>query len=683
MFPQQAWFTAPKADPIVALRAFDNALKAGTNAQLLAAYDFLRSLGASALANVPTSLFVGLLERLVDPASSDVAGLTGTRRTDAAARIRSDFLESGHAASREVDLLALRSARFVDNDHLDRAVRLFRDIVGKDSVGTGATSAQAAAEQTVNAAASKADPTPSQDTPAAEVDANAQAAGASNASAAARRRPASAPADRVLCDELVAAFAAHGHVAVCKALIARMLEARIQPEVSTFCHLLDAYCNAGDLTSAETLSAQILSHGTPEQIAWARESLLIGFSRLGNATKAQKYFDALSRFSNGAVQTARAKDIKGAAGVGKAQSIQTTAQFNALIRVSCERGLPGEVMRVYKTMRHEGVEANSETYALMIRAYGRSKNLTAASRLFYKKENVPGFVPSTDMQAALIEAYILAGESLLAWRVLADPATDPSKQPALPSHWTFGPPQHLRNKQKRSSEAVSEQAAAASLFQRITLDMVAPLAKDLSGKHIDYLRDRMRLANIPAEARSVVIAQLMRAALVDSPAYGAQDTKLALDLYGEFTAEGGSARGTLVPVSAHAAAVEALGIAGRTDEAVALFERTLEDAAIAGEATAAYTALFAGLAAAAGSPSTAEAAVKYLALMQRDGVVADAMTLTHAARCFGSQDEARSKLDGVLTGATARGIVPDPSRHDALYMLVGAEAVESVCSLLQ
>ncbi|KAH6570628.1 hypothetical protein BASA60_007608 [Batrachochytrium salamandrivorans] len=571
-FDQSSWFDATHStDPNVRVRALENSLKAGTDAQLISAYDAVRQLGADALSKISHRVYLAILERVV---------MTQT------------------------------SGAFFGN--------VPRRVIDDYILGKKAESPVNLADKTGSASA---DP-----------------------SLAETNVPVTAVLNADICNELVAVFAMAKQPEICKKLIARMLSVGIQPQIATFCQLLIAYCTIGDMDTAESLSDQIFEHGDPIHAKIVREQLLAGFSKAGNITKTQKYFDQIS------------------------QSIQphTTSTYNSRMRVYCERGLPGDAFRIYREMRRDHIEANSETFTNLINVYGRAKNITAASRLYYKMEGVLGFKPSPEMQTAVLEAYLTAGDSLLAWRMVRH---------------IVSPHGHVAKSQKLPNP---DRDAKISGGPKLLLPtgMFSALAKDLSGKHIDYLRNRVDLSKIPIRARGAVLAKLMQAALVTDH-HGPRDAKLVMALYSEFTEEKGCCVLSSPPPLAHVCAIEALGVLGQTEEAIQLFETTLDDTCVTGTVSLAYSALFSALGHASDRKMAHQVATKHLAHARRDGVVMSSDLLERIVGCFKEEDKAIKAVQAVYTGVDlVKFVMPVGGAHPKLVSALKSAPIDSLCALI-
>ncbi|KAJ8328035.1 hypothetical protein QVD99_006238 [Batrachochytrium dendrobatidis] len=616
---QLSWFDAGlSTDPIVHLRALDNSLKAGTDAQLLAAYDSLRALGKEALSKISHRTYLSLMDRVVMTRVNTLyfGNTTGVVLADIALKIRNDYMQSGHQAQQEMDVFTLRAARYAAKTDLDKAVRICRQVIGEYS--DFQTSQRASAghheSETSTAAATLVDVT--------------------------------------ICNELIAVFAAANQPEICKSLISRMMEVGLQPQITTFCHLLIAYCNVGDMETAETLSVQIFEHGDAEHALTIRQHLLQGYAQIGNITKTQKYFDQITYSTHK----------------------HTTETYNASMRVYCERGLPGDAIRKYQSMRRAQVEANADTFTNLIRCYGKGKNITAASRLYYKMENVIGFRPTTDMQTAMIEAYLNCGDSMLAWTVLRHTINDPRNN-------TTNNRNNSNHPDRDAGKPITPAALPISLFLAIS--------KDLSGKHIDYLRDRIHLSRMPIRSRGVILAKLMQAALV-SNAYGPKDPSLVLTLYNEFTVKDGCAVSSPPPPLGHICAIQAMGILGQSKEALKLFETTLDDCLATGMATEAYTAIFSALSNSTDKAYAMKQAQEMLTHFERDGVDGNATDLLEQlVGCFESVSKQRGAID-LATAANSSidqkkriAFVPIPGVHPRLCALLKHEPVETLCALIQ
>ncbi|KAH6579271.1 hypothetical protein BASA61_010354 [Batrachochytrium salamandrivorans] len=620
-FDQSSWFDATHStDPNVRVRALENSLKAGTDAQLISAYDAVRQLGADALSKISHRVYLAILERVVMTQTSGAffGNVPGTLLADIAFRIRQDYLKSGHQSQIEMDLLVLHAARYAAATDLDKSILICRRVIDDYILGKKAESPANLADKTGSASA---DPS--------LVETNV---------------PVTAVLNADICNELVAVFAMAKQPEICKKLIARMLSVGIQPQIATFCQLLIAYCTIGDMDTAESLSDQIFEHGDPIHAKIVREQLLAGFSKAGNITKTQKYFDQIS------------------------QSIQphTTSTYNSRMRVYCERGLPGDAFRIYREMRRDHIEANSETFTNLINVYGRAKNITAASRLYYKMEGVLGFKPSPEMQTAVLEAYLTAGDSLLAWRMVRH---------------IVSPHGHVAKSQKLPNP---DRDAKISGGPKLLLPtgMFSALAKDLSGKHIDYLRNRVDLSKIPIRARGAVLAKLMQAALVTDH-HGPRDAKLVMALYSEFTEEKGCCVLSSPPPLAHVCAIEALGVLGQTEEAIQLFETTLDDTCVTGTVSLAYSALFSALGHASDRKMAHQVATKHLAHARRDGVVMSSDLLERIVGCFKEEDKAIKAVQAVYTGVDlVKFVMPVGGAHPKLVSALKSAPIDSLCALI-
>lgn len=217
---------------------------------------------------------------------------------------------------------------------------------------------------------------------------------------------------------------------------------------------------------------------------------------------------------------------------------------SALIRCYSEKGLPGDAGMAYKTMRDEGLAASPQVYESLIRVCIMDGDIASANRWYRKAVGVATFRPSMGMFTALIETNLKAGESLVAWRCVT------------------------------ASMAAFKKARSKSSRVYIPFAMTQVLAADLRGKHIDYLRDRIRLAFVPMVHRGGLIAKMMHSALYPSDSNG--DVELALKLYGEYVADEGCVKEAEIPVMAHINAIKAYGMKGSIKEAVTIFNEMID-----------------------------------------------------------------------------------------------------------
>ena len=278
----------------------------------------------------------------------------------------------------------------------------------------------------------------------------------------------------------------------------------------------EALCVAGRLDEAEALSLTDKS---------LHLSLLRAYARRANVTKAHKYFHLVS--SSSASSSASSED---------------SLLYTLLIEAHARRGLSSDCLSIYRQMRRKSIEASHDCYAHMIRAYGVSHSITKAVAMFNKKRLTQGFTPSLEMVSALMEAYVAVGDSLNAWRVASQHLTGHS---------------HCQ-----------------------TADQIGSLlANDAFGKHLDYIRDRMRLSALANVHRGHVLTSMMQSLVPSLMESGstAEKASFALDLYNEFTLNDiGCARHSVPPLQAHMTAMLANAYLKRSSEEI--FRQSLEDA---------------------------------------------------------------------------------------------------------
>ncbi|KAJ3125687.1 hypothetical protein HK098_008279 [Nowakowskiella sp. JEL0407] len=162
-------------------------------------------------------------------------------------------------------------------------------------------------------------------------------------------------------------------------------------------------------------------------------SVIRGYGRLRQTEEAQKLFSTSFKDQSrpSVVLYEAIIDVYGKSGeVGAAQSFlrelrssyksTTTEAWAGLINAFAESRNAGGAADAYRQMRLEGVAASSRTLEHMIRVHGTTKDLAGAVKYFYKKESVDGFVPDIGMCEALVDAYMVKGDILPAWRLIRE-----------------------------------------------------------------------------------------------------------------------------------------------------------------------------------------------------------------------------------------------------------------------
>jgi pentatricopeptide repeat protein len=173
--------------------------------------------------------------------------------------------------------------------------------------------------------------------------------------------------------------------------------------------------------------------------------------------------------------------------------------------------------------------------------------MTLASKYFHKINDNRLLKPSMGMFDALVQVQLAAGDSIVAWKTLAE------------SLKTF---KTIRSRSTRI---------------HVPIGMARALVSDLKGKHIDYLRDRMRVAFIPLAHRGEILARLMYAALNSGVETESGDLDLSVALYQEYFEENGCGSASGIPMMAHINAIKAYGKQGNIEKAHEIFKSCIDD----------------------------------------------------------------------------------------------------------
>ena len=287
--------------------------------------------------------------------------------------------------------------------------------------------------------------------------------------------------------------------------------------------LCKIYCNAGQMSKAEELYNGLKENGISFHTPSYCVALIRGWAKVGDLQQTRKYFNQFTL-----------KDE---------QHLRTIA-FAALIQCYAVRGLPGDAGFAYKDLRDQGLPASPSIFESMIRSFIPIKDITGANRWFQKIMGAKLLRPSMGMYEALTRAQLAGGESLVAWKTFAKSLT------------AF---KYIRSKSSRV---------------HISFSMAETLVEDVRGKHIDYLRDHMRLAFVPVAHRGEVLAKFMYAALNHSSAPA--DAKLALSFYNEFYEKDGCASEAGITIMAHINAIKAHGMDGNLKAAQKVFDSIID-----------------------------------------------------------------------------------------------------------
>ncbi|KAI8900420.1 hypothetical protein BC833DRAFT_618551 [Globomyces pollinis-pini] len=284
----------------------------------------------------------------------------------------------------------------------------------------------------------------------------------------------------------------------------------------SFLLLLKAYSHSNRVQEAESLYNRLIDGGFRVDHNY-HLALLEGFASNGDIVKSTKYFDKILSSDPVNVQV---------------------AAFAAMIKSYASRGLPGDAERLYREMRRKELSATASVYEGLIAAQFLGKDLTKATRWFYKKENVQSFHPSMGMYGELIKIQLHASEPLKAWKTL-----------------------------KESIDSFRKLKSHGSKFY-VPSQISRPLVTDLKDKHIDYLRDHLTFADIPTKYRGVILGKLMSTAVERED----KDAKMTLELYNEFTDANGCAFGEQVPLSAHWSAMIAHAVNKNIDGSKEIYD---------------------------------------------------------------------------------------------------------------
>jgi pentatricopeptide repeat protein len=275
----------------------------------------------------------------------------------------------------------------------------------------------------------------------------------------------------------------------------------------------------------------------------------------------------------------------------------------------------------------------------MIRSCLATKNLAAASKWFHKIKGASKN-PSIGMVTALMNVQLKAGEPLVAYKTIAD-GLDVFK--------------------KRSG----------STRVQFSSEMAQILAEDLKGKHIDYLRDNLRLSFLPMRYRAELVGKIMTACL--QPQFQEEPLPdLVISLYKEFQVEKGCVNDIAPSHIAHISAIEAFGIKGMVDSAEKIFKENI-DTSFAREKDY-YNAL---IKAYSRNGKRREASHLY-ADFKAHGLLPDVGTF----EALLTEENDKSAIKHYLKNIMSGGIMAHPKLHPIVFRLCEENKVPLVPSLL-
>ncbi|KAJ3360735.1 hypothetical protein HDU91_004376, partial [Kappamyces sp. JEL0680] len=382
------------------------------------------------------------------------------------------------------------------------------------------------------------------------------------------------------------------------------LQDDVQSQSQAMVALGTVYALNGQLDKAEALFQQFqnVAGSFPVLKSSFHMALLQGYSKVGDVTQSRKHFGSFSSSPKHLRQLA----------------------FGHMMNAFAQKGLPGDAGLLYKQLLEQGLAASPRVFEGMVRSCIPSKDATLAANYFSKVSGNRLVKPSMGMYDALLQVQLAAGENLVAWKTLV------------------------------ASLAAFKANRTRSSRVHVPIGMARALAKDLKGKHIDYLRDRMRLSFVPLAHRGQVVAKLMYAALYPGPGEE-PDAGLALALYNEIFDESGCASSSGIPTMAHINAIVAHGLQGTPDKALEIFQSMI-DTSFDRELDA-YNALLGALARA----NKKELVLKYFKDLQDNNLTPSAETW-EAVLTVADPASVSEWKDQIVNG----GYIPSPVQHQHL-----------------
>ena len=331
------------------------------------------------------------------------------------------------------------------------------------------------------------------------------------------------PTKIAIYNSLIKVFGASGRIEAAEKLYLKLALANLDLTLPSLA-LCKVYCQEGLMEKAEELFYGLEKNGIPiSNKSSYLVALIRGWAKLGNIQQTRKYFNQF--------------------GLKDELHLRTIA-FAALIQCYANCGLPGDAGFAYKDLRNQGLAASPSIFESMIRSFIPGKDITGANRWFQKILGAKLLRPSMGMFEALMRAQMAGGENLVAWKTFAK---------------SLSAFKYIRSKSSRV---------------HISFSMAEALVDNIRGKHIDYLRDHMRLAFVPVAHRGEVLAKLMYVSLNHSTA--APDSKLALTIYNEFHDKNGCANEAGITIMGHINAMRAYGMEGDVKSTQKIFDSIID-----------------------------------------------------------------------------------------------------------
>jgi pentatricopeptide repeat protein len=238
-------------------------------------------------------------------------------------------------------------------------------------------------------------------------------------------------------------------------LFAKMVQSKLDVS-DAFLGMMRVYAAGGKVTQAETIYNQMKAQG----LETSTEHLLAlaqGFAVLGDIVQTKKYVGLLPQ----------ERDVQ-----------QRGLKY--LVQCFAERGLQSDAIQAYREYRRNGFPTSSFLYEQMIKASISTLDTKGVLKFFHKSN---GF-KSMGMYTQLVKGLLAANSSVTAWKTVRE---------ALVEHTD-------RNRTRRV---------------HVPAELAHALIGDIKGKHIDYLKDRIRLVNLPLEHTTQLLSKMIYYAPTD------------------------------------------------------------------------------------------------------------------------------------------------------------------------
>ena len=410
---------------------------------------------------------------------------------------------------------------------------------------------------------------------------------------------------------------------------------RLEKDTAAYKAMCHVYASVGDLKSVEALFQQWESKVKNKPTAGDVDS---------DVSKSKKVYEsnldfyiALLRAS--VMDNDLQKVRKYVSKFASAQEHYQLIAQGALLECYANRGLPGDANQAYKELRLKGLPATQKIYEQMIKVCLVNKDLAGASKWFHKIKGASKN-PSIGMVTAMMNVQLKSGEPLVAYKTISE---------------------GLSVFKKRSG----------STRVQFSAEMAQILAEDLKGKHIDYLRDNLRLSFLPMRYRGELVAKIMSASL--QPKFQDEPlVDLVITLYNEFHVVKGCVNDIPPSHVANISVIEAYGIKGMVDKAEKVFKDNI-DTSFAREKDY-YNSLITVY----NSNEQRTEAAKLLKDFKKQGLKYDVGTIE--AALIGEKD--KTLISYYMKEIVDGGIMAHPKLHPTVFRLCVENKVPLVPSLL-